>query len=419
MEATARRQNSRFLPLTSSADWGGRCTRAEVNLDAIQSNVATLRKLSSAGHLMAVVKGNGYGHGATQIARTALSSGATWLGVYCVEEGVALRRDGISAPILVFGPLERGEAEDIWSYQLTPTIATLEAAAALQDSSHGRTLQFHLKIDTGLTRAGIAPHEAIPFMQRLRQYPALEPKGLFTHFASADEPAKDPARKQLAIFLDTAGRLADAGFTFPIKHAANSAATLELPESHLDMVRVGISLYGHHPCAEPMEAVPLHPALSLVSKIIRLQAIAPGTGVGYGHHFRAPRRSIVALVPIGYGDGLPRRLGGGRGRVLVRGRFAPIVGRISMDQITVNVTDILDVSLGDPVTLIGSQDSLDQTADDLADQAGTISYEILTALLPRVPRIFVSQKKIVGTLGLISPAAGDTSGPSPRSPATE
>ncbi|MBV9282285.1 MAG: alanine racemase [Chloroflexi bacterium] len=385
-----------FFPIDSSADWGGRATRAEVNLDAIRTNVRALHASLRGARLMAVVKGDGYGHGAVPAAGAALSAGATWLGVYTVPEGVALRRTFAEVPILVFGPFQRSEARDIWEARLTPTIVSREAAESLQRTANGRTLPYHVEIDTGLTRAGIDPAEALPLMRCLGAYPGLRPQGLYTHFACADECDKGTSRRQFGAFMAVANLLDREGHTFPLKHAANSAATLDLPETHLDLVRTGISIYGYYPSRDVRRAVPLRPALSLISAATRVHRVPAGRGVGYGHEFRCRRPSTIALVPIGYGDGLPRCLGCGNGRVLVRARFAPIVGRVSMDQITIDVTDIPGVQLGDPITLIGRDGEMTQSADDLADRAGTISYEILTGLLPRVPRLYVAGGNVVG-----------------------
>jgi alanine racemase len=375
-----------------------------VNLDAIAGNVQSLCRLAAGAQLMAVVKANGYGHGALAVGKAALEAGATWLGVYTVEEGGVLRQGGIEAPILVFGPFEPGEAADIWRWNLTPTVTSLAAAEALQRMAAGRRLRFHLKLDTGLARAGVCPSEAIPLVNALRRFPALEPQGVYTHFASADEAFKEPTRDQLRIFLATASGLAEAGFNFPLKHAANSAATLDMPETHLDMVRTGIGMYGCYPSSDVRRTADLQPALRLLSAVSRVHGVPAGTGVGYGHEFRCCRDSTIALVPIGYGDGLPRSLGHGSGRVIIRGTCAPIVGRVSMDQITVDVTDVPEVYVGDPVTLIGQDRDAVQTADDVAAQAGTISYDIVTGLLPRVPRLYRrdSSRGMVGVMQLTS-----------------
>lgn len=339
------------------------------------------------GSVMAVVKANAYGHGSVPIARAALRGGAQRLGVYTVEEGVLLRTAGIRAPILVFGPFDSSEGTEIIRHGLTPTITSIDAAWILQSCARGEPVRFHLKVDSGLNRAGVAPEEAITLMQATSTLSALVPEGVYTHFASADEIGNAATDLQLDVFLQTVARLEDAGFTFELRHAANSAATLYHSKSHLDMVRCGICLYGYDPVAGGVFGT-LRPVLHLASCIARLHTICAATGVGYGHEFRCERETTIALIPIGYGDGLPRSLGNGRGRVIIRGKTAPIVGRVSMDQITVDVTDLDGISAGDAVTLIGSNDGTTQTATDLGDQAGTIDYEILTRLMPRVPRVY-------------------------------
>jgi len=383
------------VTVINSESWTGRATRAEINLDAIAFNVRSLCSLLSGAELMAVVKGNAYGHGAVAVARIALEHGATRLGVYTMAEGVELRRAGIPCPVLVFGPFQRDEARDACLYDLSPTIGSIAAGEMLQRQATGRPIRFHLKIDTGLHRSGVSAVEATDLLHGLQQFPALQREGLYTHFACADEPERDCTSAQLSLFLRTARELEAAGFAFPLKHAANSAATLSRADTHLDLVRAGISLYGYYPSSEIAPVVPLQPALSLRSRIARAHTIPAGAGVGYGYAFGAQRRTRIALAPVGYGDGLPRSLGNGRGRVLVHGTAAPIVGRVSMDQITVDVTDIGDVMAGDEIVLIGAQGASRQDAAQLAARADTISYDILTGLLPRVPRRYVGDPRLV------------------------
>lgn len=379
----------------NSETWTGRVTHAEVDLDAIAFNVRSLCSLLTGADLMAVVKGNAYGHGAVPVARTALGHGASRLGVYTMAEGVELRRAGIQSPILVFGPFHQDEARDACLYDLTPTVSSIAAGEMLQRQATGGPICFHVKVDTGLHRSGVAASEAVDLLRGLQHFPALQREGLYTHFACADEPSRDCTPAQLSLFLRTARELAAAGFSFPLKHAANSAATLSRADTHLDLVRIGISLYGYYPAPDLRSTAPLHPALSLRSQVVRVHTILAGAGVGYGYAFVATRRTCIALVPVGYGDGLPRTLGDGRGKVLVHGTAAPIVGRVSMDQITVDVTDIGDVVAGDEVMLIGAQGGSFQDAEQLAVQAGTISYDILTGLLPRVPRRYVGKPELV------------------------
>jgi alanine racemase len=349
--------------------------------------------------VMAVVKADAYGHGAVAVSRTAVAHGAGQLAVYTVAEAATLRRNGVTAPILVFGPFGRGEAAEIWRYGLTPTLATLDAAARLQEWSEGRTLAYHLKLDTGLSRAGIDPAEAVSLMEAVTaSFPALRLEGVYTHFAAADEADKTTTLEQIRRYRRAIEDLERAGFSPGITHAANSAALLDLPNARFSMVRAGIATYGYYPSDSTDQSVPLVPALQLLSEVSRVHTIGPGSGVGYGHEFRATRPTTIALVPIGYGDGLPRTLGHGSGQIIVRSRLAPIVGRVSMDQITVDVTDVGSVECGDPVVLIGAQGDTVQSAEDLGAQAGTISYDILTGLLPRVPRVYVHGGRIVGSI---------------------
>ena len=373
-------------------------TRAEVNLDAVGENIRNLVRHVAPANVMVVVKADAYGHGAITVGRTALEHGAGWLAVYTVWEGVSLRRAGVNAPILVFGPFSPSEAGDIWDYQLTPTVSSLDAASRLQERSAGRELFYHLKLDTGLARAGIAPGDVDFLRGVVRAYPALHHQGTYTHFVSADEDDKTMTFQQIKLYRESVASLESAGFPSGVTHASNSAGLLELPEARFTMVRAGIATYGYYPSASTTKQVALVPVLQLLSEVTRVHAIPTGAGVGYGHEFRAARPTEIALVPIGYGDGIPRSLGYGHGRVIVRSRFAPIVGRVSMDQITVDVTDIRNVEVGDPVVLIGQQGESEQDADDLGKQAGTISYDILTGLLPRVPRLYVERERLVSAV---------------------
>ncbi len=403
-----------FLPLASHADWGGRTTRAEVNLDAVAQNVQALYDLVSPSTLMAIVKADGYGHGAVMIAKIAVAYGAGYLGVYTVREAVVLREAGITAPILVLGPFSQGETASLWELDITPTLHNLRAADWLHRESPTHLKPFHVKVDTGLSRAGLAESELRGFLLDVRErFTSLVPEGLYTHFASADEEDASLTLQQLRRFSAVRSALQQDNIHFPIAHTSNSAALLSLPEARFDLVRAGIALYGYYPSPHVPATVRLRPALQLVSSISRVTTIPIGTGVGYSHEFIASRPTTVALVPIGYGDGLPRRLGNAKGTALVRSHASPIIGRVSMDQITLDVTDIPGVSEGDPVVLIGSDGSTWQDADRLATQADTISYDILTGLMPRIPRLYVKGGRVVSTLRsstALQFSGGDNSG---------
>lgn len=384
-----------FAPLVSTRDWGGRFTRAEVNLDAIETNVRALRRHIADIPLVAVVKADGYGHGSVAVSRSALDGGANRLAVYTADEAVGLREAGITAPILVFGPFSAAEARAIWKYSLTPTLTTIEAAESLQKSSGDRKMGYHVKVDTGLTRAGVELGDLVPFVEALDRYPALQREGIFTHFARADEREKTSAEAQFRAFRDAVEELTREGYDFPLKHAANSGGIHDLPHTYMNMVRSGISVYGYYPSPDVGRSVPLQPALSLVSAVTRVHLVPKGTGIGYGHEFVCQSDLEVALVPIGYGDGLPRTFGKGNGRVIINGTFVPVIARISMDQITVDVSKAGPVRVGDTVTLIGEEGGAVQSADDVAEQTGTINYDILTGLMPRVPRLYTKGGSLV------------------------
>lgn len=372
-------------------------TRAVVDVDAISGNVRALRTRAHPSQLMAIVKANGYGHGAVMTARAAIAGGAEWIGVYAPVEGIVLRDAGIEVPILVLGPYSASEARAIADRGLTPTVTSLQSAALLQSAAAG-TLPIHVKLDTGLQRAGISWEEAAAFVRALDAYPSLQIQGLFTHFASADEADKTVTIQQLERLRSAASQLAAAGYQIPILHAANSGALLDLPETHLTLARAGITVYGYYPSDAVSRPVQLTPALRLLSTVTRLHDVPAGTGVGYGFEHRCNRDSRIALAPIGYGDGLPRTLGNGRGQVIIRGQFAPVVGRISMDQITIDATDVSGIEVGDVVTLIGADGPVKLTAEDLGEAAGTISYDILAGLLPRVPRVYESGGAEIGAM---------------------
>ncbi|MBI2303510.1 MAG: alanine racemase [Chloroflexi bacterium] len=379
--------------------WFGRPAWAEVDLDAIQHNVRELRRcIGPRPEMLAVVKANAYGHGAVPVAETVLAAGAQRLGVFCADEGVQLRQAGIGVPIHVLGYTPPWEAEKVVRHRLTPTVNSRQLALALARfaAKEGAPLPVHLKVDTGLSRFGLPPQEVEDFARFVAALSSLETEGLFTHFATADEADKAFTRKQFAAFLTVAQRLPP----IPFRHVANSATTMDLPEMALDMVRPGIAIYGAYPSPEVGRSLSLKPALALKSRIARLHRLAPGEGVSYGLTWVAQQPTHIALITIGYADGLPRCLSN-RGAVLLRGQRAPIIGRICMDQCVVDVTHIPDVSLNDPVVVIGRQGEAEITADEVASLAGTISYEILCGISARVPRVYLRGGRVVRVTTLV------------------
>jgi alanine racemase len=381
-----------------------RCTSARVDLDALASNFRTLRthleadvalnRSAGAGALVApgiiaVVKANAYGHGARPVADALERAGATMLAVADIEEGVDLRAAGIRIPILVFGALSVSDVSGVFDYELTPTISSPAAGSALAAAAAARgvTLSYHLKIDTGLNRLGFRYDNLRRTVPQLLDSPHLQLEAVFTHFGTSDEPESAFFDEQRRRF-EQAGRVIDELGGGPrLRHAANSAALVRDSRAWYDFVRPGLLLYGLVP--PPLHTtIPLRPVMSLSSRVVAVKGVRPGEAVGYGARFMAARPSTLAVVPAGYADGLDRRLEG-RGAVLVRGRRAPIVGAVSMDMLTIDVTEIPEVGPGDEVTFLGRcGDEVEQTIDarEMASWIGTIPYEVLCRLGARVER---------------------------------
>jgi alanine racemase len=353
----------------------------EVDLDAVRHNVRRLKP--DRAELMAVVKADAYGHGSVEVARAAIGAGATWLGVALVEEGIVLREAGIQAPILVLSELPRGAEEEAIASDLTPTLHTDEGLAALGASAAAveRRIAVHVKLDTGMHRVGLWPPEAAPAFCRRVFDAGLVIDALWTHFASADSD-EVTTRAQLARFLAAVDAVRAEGLAPRILHAANSAATIRFPESHLDLVRPGAALYGIE--AGPGLAEGLVPAMTLRSEVTLVKRLAVGERLSYGHRYELSRDAWVATVPVGYADGYPRLLSS-RAHVLIRGKRHPVAGTVSMDQLLVDCGDE-EVAPGDEVVLLGEQGGERITAEELAEIAGTIGYEIVTGVSGRVPR---------------------------------
>ena len=381
-------------------------TWAEIDLDAIAYNARGLKRLiGEKTKLMAVVKANGYGHGAVPVAEVALDNGASSLAVHRTLEGVQLRQAGITAPVLIMGYTLPAEAETIVRWDLTPTVNTLEQAQALSiaASHQGKVLPVHVKVDTGLGRFGLLPEEAANFIRAISELPGLTLEGIYTHFAVADAADKAYTLQQFEIYLEVVKGLEEAGFTVPIKHVASSSAALDLPEMHLDMVRCGIALYGLRPSDEVQPTISLCPAMTLKSRVARVRTLPTGSSISYGCTYTTTEPTRVALVPVGYGDGYHRLLSN-RGQVLIRGQRAPIVGRVCMDQFVVRVSDIANVQQDDEVVLLGRQGDDEISAEEVATWTGTINYEVTTSILPRVTRVYLKDGQVVAVNPLVETA---------------
>jgi alanine racemase len=367
-----------------------RWTWADVDLDAVRHNVRLLADVAAPARLLAVVKANAYGHGAVPVAEAALEAGAHALGVALVQEGIELRRAGIEAPILVLSEQPLEQIPDLVAHGLVATVYTIPYIDLIAEAARRvdvTNVEVHLKIDTGMHRVGAQPSAAVELAGRLAaRSPQLVVGGVFTHLSSADLPDSDETDRQLDLFDAVLEDLRRAGRSPEMVHVANSAATLAHPRARRDMVRIGISMYGIAP--DPALAhlcAGLRPAMSLRSRVSLVKTVKAGDGVSYGlrHRFVAPAR--VATVPVGYADGVPRRLFGTGGEVLIRGRRRPIVGVVTMDQLMVEVDD--DVVEGDVVTLFGVDDHGERVeANEWASRLGTIGYEIVCGVSARVPR---------------------------------
>ena len=373
---------------------GQRSARVEVDLSAIAHNIGVLSARARPARLMAVVKADAYGHGAVAVAETAVAAGAECLAVALVQEGVELRHAGIEAPILVLSEQPLSQISDIVSHGLIATAYSVAYIEALEEQAQQRNTigqGVHLKIDTGMNRVGVHPSQALGQATRIAAgSPWLSLDGVYTHFASADDVDATFTHVQLERFDAALEEIRRAGISVGTVHAANSAATLSLPESRRDMVRTGIAVYGIPPSDALSGACPeLRPALTLKADVSFVKRVAAGEGVSYGSRYRPTVETTIATVPIGYADGIARRAASVGMEVLIRGRRHRIVGVVTMDQLMVDVGDE-DVAIGDEVVLIGSQGDGTITAQEVAHRLGTIGYEVVCMLSARLPRIHSS-----------------------------
>jgi alanine racemase len=366
-------------------------TYIEVDLKAIAHNVRAIKQhIGPSVELLAVLKANAYGHGAVEIGCAVMEYGADRLAVARVSEGLELREGGVDAPVLVMGYVMPHEIETAIAHDLTLTVTERETAQALSARAValGRSLPVHVKVDSGMGRFGVLAKDAVAFVDWLAELPGLALEGVFSHFAVSDLADKTYTRQQLRTFLEVVACLEAAGYHVPVRHVANSAAMLDLPETHLDAVRPGIAVYGLPPSAEVEPTIPLQPALSLKSHVVRVETLPAGASISYGRTYITPRAMRVALVPVGYGDGYHRQASN-RGAVLINGQRAPILGRVCMDQFVVDVSRAGPVALNDEVVLLGHQGDDQITAEEIATWTDTINYEVVTALLQRVPRFYL------------------------------
>jgi alanine racemase len=367
---------------------------AQIDLEAVRHNAALLAARVAPAALCAVVKANGYGHGAVPVARAALEAGASWLAVATVDEGIALREAGLAVPVLLLSEPPAEAMAEVVAFGLTPTVYTEEGLAALSGTVGGGrgeadpAYPVHVKVDTGMHRVGAPPQQAVRLALAVEERPELTLEGLWTHFAVADDPTDGFTSVQNRRFQAVADELATAQVRPALLHACNSAGALAHATCRHELVRCGIALYGVPPSPALAGAADLRPVLSLHSHVSCTREVGTGEGVSYGLRFRASRPTHVATVPIGYADGVPWRLGVGGGEVLIGGRRRPIAGSVTMDQILVDCGDDRDVCPGDEVVLLGRQGDQEITAWEWAERAGTIAYEVLCGVGPRVEKLY-------------------------------
>ncbi len=380
---------------------------AEINLDHVGHNVCQFRQqIRPMTQIMAVVKADGYGHGAVKIAEKALQSGASSLAVAFVEEAIDLRMAGIDTPILLFGYTDSAHFKNLVHYKLTPTVFGLDTALGFSALAVEKdiVLPLHLKVDTGMGRLGLLPDEASEVAARIMRLPGLKIEGVFTHLATAEDNDETYTNEQLLLFDRIIEKCREKGVVFPLVHAANSAAAINHPSARYNLVRLGLAMYGCYPSSELRgKGIDLLTALTFKSRVVLVKKVPAGSAISYGCTFRADKDSLIATIPVGYADGYSRLLSN-KGRVLIRGCRAPVVGTVCMDHLMVDVSHIPGVRLNDEVVLYGRQGEEEFTIEEAADQIGTINYELLCAIDKRVPRYYFqdgrlsSVKDIIGGL---------------------
>jgi len=372
---------------------------AEVDLDKLAYNMREIRRISKSKNIIAVVKADGYGHGAVDIAPVLLQNGANGLAVAVISEAVELRRAGIEAPIMVLGFTPPNLIDNLLRYDIEQTVINYEFAKELSNMARkkNKIAKIHIAVDTGMGRIGFLPNDrSVDEIYKISQLSNIEIEGLFSHFSSADEGDKEYTKLQVERFNDFYNKLKNLNIKINNRHIGNSAAIIDLPETHFEAVRPGIILYGYYPSNEVVkQKIKLKPVMSLKSNIIHIKTLPPGEHISYGRRFKTERESVIATLPVGYADGYTRLLFG-KARVIVNGKFAPVVGTICMDQCMIDVTSIDGVELGNEVILIGEDDHNNKfTADNVAELLGTINYEIVCAINKRVPRVYIKDGKVI------------------------
>ncbi|WP_044641159.1 alanine racemase [Risungbinella massiliensis] len=384
----------------------GRDTWAEIDLDAITHNVHQFQKwIPKKTKILCAVKANAYGHGSVPVAKAVVEAGADYLGVAFLDEALELRAAGITASILVMGVTPPHAMERAIKEKITLSIPDESYYLELEKiaSRLRQKVKYHLKVDTGMSRLGLKPQEVVPFLQKVAGSAFVELEGLFTHYATSDDRDKSYYERQFRLFDEMVQQIKSSGFDIPLIHASNSAGAIEFPERSYDMIRMGISLYGFYPSQEVHQTLSLRPAMSLHSKVGMIKQVPADVGISYGKIYQTTKEESIATLPIGYADGILRVLSN-RGQVLIKGKRVPIVGRVCMDQLMIQVDEAMPVSIGEEVVFYGKQGEEQISVEEVARWMGTIHYEVTCLLDWRVPRIYKKNGKIVDVVNHLLPA---------------
>lgn len=370
---------------------------AEVDLDKIEYNIKNIVKMSKGREVIAVVKADAYGHGALDLVPVLLENGVKRLAVAVITEAIELRHNKIDAPIMILGFTPLDFLSEMVEYNIEQTVYDLDYAIELSKFavSNKAKIKVHIALDTGMGRIGFIPDEdSLKKVKQIFKLEGLEVIGLFTHFSTSDEKDKEYTHMQLKKIKDFNDSLVKAGINIPLKHVSNSGAIIDMPETFMDAVRAGIILYGYYPSNEVNKKnLDLKPALTLKTKVCHVKELEEGMYVSYGRTYKTEKKTIIATLPIGYADGYSRALSN-KGKVIINGHFANIVGRVCMDQCMVDVTDIPNVKVSDEVILLGEQGDLKYNADDMAEDLGTINYEVLCMIKQRIPRVYIRNGRV-------------------------
>lgn len=377
---------------------------AEVDLDNLQHNLKQIKKICKDKEIIGVIKANAYGHGAMEIAPTLLKNGVSRLAVAVLSEAMELRMSGIKEPIMILGYTPPYLGDVLVDNDIEQAIYSYEDALELSKIAvlKRKTLKIHIVVDTGMGRIGFLPtKESIEDVYKISELPNIKIEGVFSHFSSADELDKSYTSYQMDNYMEFIHKVEAKNILIPIKHIANSAAIIDLKHTHLDAVRAGIIMYGYYPSNYVLkDSVKLKPVMSLKTSIVHIKKIPAGEYISYGRTFKTERESVIATLPMGYADGYNRLLSN-KGKVIVKGNFAPVVGRVCMDQCMIDVTDIEDLKVGDIVTIIGEENGISYTADDIASQIDTINYEVICNINKRVPRVYKKDGKVINVVNYV------------------